>query len=101
MMIGALQRLVRERQITIHDGGTLDEMLAFGQERTESGLTTRLRAENNMNDDMVIALALISYVAVTYPHAMVPAAKKQQESARFWSTIRSNLASRDAESIYD
>lgn len=65
-MISCLQQVIKERSIKIPCAATLEELRAFGQERTEAGLNYRFRGESGAHDDRVMSLVVAVYVAVTY-----------------------------------
>jgi len=67
LMVSALAQVVKERQICIQDAETIEEMRAFGQERSKTGRTVQFQGEGDTNDDMVMSLAFAVYVAVSYP----------------------------------
>lgn len=67
MMVGALQQLVRKNMLIVPCKDTIAEMVAFEQERTETGLTTRYRGAGGSHDDRVMSLVIGAYVAVAFP----------------------------------
>jgi hypothetical protein len=67
MMVGALQQFIRDNAIIIPDEETIGEMVAFEQERSPNGMTTRYRGAGGAPDDRVMSLAIGAGVAVSYP----------------------------------
>lgn len=65
-MVAYLQRVIKEKQITIPCGATIEELQAFGEELTPSGLNTRLRGVMGAHDDRVMSLVFAVYVALAY-----------------------------------
>ena len=65
-MVAYLQRVIKEKQITIPCGATIEELQAFGEELTPSGLNTRLRGTSGAHDDRVMSLVFAVYVALAY-----------------------------------
>ncbi|MCW4026955.1 MAG: hypothetical protein NWE76_05690, partial [Candidatus Bathyarchaeota archaeon] len=62
-MVSALQRFVKDRMIDIPCRGTLSEMIAFEQERTEKNLITpRYRGTGGEADDRVMSLVIAAGV---------------------------------------
>jgi hypothetical protein len=64
-MVAALQQFVKDRSIEIPCEATITEMVAFEQERTQSGLTTRYRGVGGSHDDRVMSLVIGASVALT------------------------------------
>jgi hypothetical protein len=67
LMVGALQQLVREKLIEIPCADTIREMVAFEQERSKTGLTTRYQGAGGAHDDRVMSLVIGAGVAISYP----------------------------------
>lgn len=65
-MVSCLKEVVRQRLIRIPCAATLNEMMAFGQEETPSGLSVRLRGEGGENDDRVMSLVFAVYVGTKH-----------------------------------
>jgi hypothetical protein len=66
MMIGALQTAINKDILKIPCQRTITELNAFGQERTESGLSVRFRGMGE-KDDRVMSLAIGMYVILSRP----------------------------------
>ena len=64
-MVAALQQFVSDRAIDIWCEATISEMVAFEQERTKSGLTTRYRGVSGAHDDRVMSLVIGASVALS------------------------------------
>ena len=64
-MVAALQQFVKDRAIDVPCEATISEMVAFEQERTQSGLTTRYRGVGGAHDDRVMSLVIGASVALT------------------------------------
>jgi hypothetical protein len=64
-MIAALQQFINDRAIDIWCEATISEMVAFEQERTQSGLTTRYRGVGGSHDDRVMSLVIRASVALS------------------------------------
>ena len=64
-MVAALQQFVKDRAIEVPCEATITEMVAFEQERTQSGLTTRYRGVGGSHDDRVMSLVIGASVALT------------------------------------
>jgi len=64
-MVAALQQFVNDRAIDIWCEATISEMVAFEQERTQSGLTTRFRGVGGSHDDRVMSLVIGASVALS------------------------------------
>lgn len=92
-MVACLQQVIREREIIIHCAETLEELRAYGQEITDSGLTTRFRGEGGTNDDRVMSLVVAVYVAVTYPwiYNIGPTSAPREYNDRRWRELHDEL----------
>lgn len=66
-MVGALQMFINKRLLTIWCRDTMQELVAFAQEKTESRLSVRYRGAGGSNDDRVMSLCIAVYVIVTQP----------------------------------
>jgi len=64
-MVAALQQFVNDRAVDIWCEATISEMVAFEQERTQSGLTTRFRGVGGSHDDRVMSLVIGASVALS------------------------------------
>lgn len=63
-MVAALQQFVADDAIKIACKSTIQEMVAYEQERTDSGLSVRYRGVGGTHDDRVMALVIAASVAV-------------------------------------
>lgn len=63
-MVSALQQVIRERQIKVYCGETLEELMAYGQEYLPQNI--RFGGAKGANDDRVMSIVVAVYVAVTY-----------------------------------
>lgn len=68
-MVASLQQFVREGNIDIPCAATISEMVAFEQERTESGYYVRYRGASGAHDDRVMSVVIATSVAVSSPLA--------------------------------
>jgi hypothetical protein len=66
LMVSCLQQVIAQRQISIPCLATIEELRAFGQEITPTGLNTRFRGEGGSNDDRVMSLVIAVYVAISF-----------------------------------
>lgn len=66
-MIGALQHLVNNRLINLFCTDTMQELVAFSQEKTDSKLSVRYRGAGGSHDDRVMSLCIAVYVILTHP----------------------------------
>lgn len=66
-MVGATQSLLKEGRLNIRCVPTIGEMVAFEQERTESGLNVRYRGAGGAHDDRVMSIVIATSVAVSSP----------------------------------
>lgn len=117
LMVSYLQKAVRERQISVKCAATLEEMRAFGEELTPSGLNTRLRGEGGAHDDRVMSLVFSCYVALAYdlfsygrvdlPVAIAPQQQLQQsqqasteDDIRIWQQYRQENQQRKGQRLW-
>ena len=98
-MVSCLAHVVKERQITIPCGETLEEMRAFGQEVTQSGLSVRIRGQGGAHDDRVMSLIFAVFVALTYPIYVPPKRSEVQalsdDDQRTWDGFHQNMRERE------
>lgn len=67
MMVAALQQCIRDGMFIIPCRETIAELVAFEQERTETGLNTRYRGAGGSADDRTMSLVIGAAVAISYP----------------------------------
>ena len=96
-MVAYLQRVIKERQITVPCAETISELQAFGEELTPSGLNTRLRGVQGAHDDRVMSLVFATYVALAYslfdyslPKAVSRETSQAAESP-IWGELRKEI----------
>ena len=99
-MVSCLQQTIQLKHIDIPCSATISELVAFTQETTDSGLSTRYEAAAGAKDDRVMALVLVNYVAVTYPQFNFAAdlerirrlaEKPDDENARKWENTNREI----------
>lgn len=67
MMVGALQHAIRYGWIDIPCKDSIGELVAFEQERSQTGKTTTYRGAGGSRDDRAMSLVMMAYVCMTYP----------------------------------
>jgi len=100
-MVAALQQFLNDEAIDIPCTATISEMVAFEQERTQSGMTTRYRGVNGAHDDRVMSLVIGASVALSSQvldfSVVVPKGKKDtaKEYQGEWRKIHEELSDGD------
>jgi hypothetical protein len=96
LMVGCLQQAVKNRLLHLKCADTLRELLAFGQERTESGLRMRYRGMGD-RDDRVMSCAIAAYTIFTYTNrvynflqASIAAMHPEEKAKSGWEHIRAH-----------
>jgi hypothetical protein len=64
-MVAALQQFIKDRAINVPCEATIGELVAFEQERSQTGLTTRYRGAGGSHDDRVMSLVIGASVALS------------------------------------
>ena len=96
-MVAYLQRAIKEKQITIPCGATIEELQAFGEELTPSGLNTRLRGVSGAHDDRVMSLVFAVYTALAYSlfdYSLPKAQNRENQEKRedpIWAGLNAEL----------
>jgi hypothetical protein len=91
-MVACLQQVIHERQLFIPCAATLEELRAFGQETTKTGLSVRMRGEGGAKDDRVMSLVFAIYVAIEHPMWMMdPRPKKKEYSDPIWRDLHAEI----------
>lgn len=92
LMVSALQRVIAERDIQIPCINTIEELRAYAQEPTETGLNMRFGGEGGSYDDRVVSLMLATYVAITFPIYDARRAIVSDEDKRVWKSLRDDIS---------
>ena len=64
-MVASLQQFIKDRAIGVPCEATIGELVAFEQERSQTGLTTRYRGAGGSHDDRVMSLVIGASVALS------------------------------------
>lgn len=96
-MIAALQQVIRKYTLNIPCSETIAELVAYEQERSESGKTVIYKGSGGMHDDRVMSLAIGVYTVLSYPVyeqdqvVKIAVAEKRAEMNSDWAGIHKEL----------
>ena len=89
-MVGTLQHYVKHGQIIVKCRDTLNELLAYEQDKTDGG-TVRFRGAYGSHDDRVMSLVIGTSVAANYPVFDHNIVKPGKEIPPEWKEIHREL----------
>lgn len=107
-ILSVLQGLIRRRKtgekaITVHSKLSVDELEAYVQTPSASGMTFRMGGEGTTHDDCVMSLALGTFVGTAYPvynherarQVMEYTGSRDRDTVDFWAWIANERKERD------
>lgn len=107
MMIAITQQMLKDGQLILKDKETISEMVAYEQERSDSGKTTLYRGASGSRDDRVMSTVIACAVALSAPgiwefaleRGKVEAIAHDEEAKeKIWTGLRKEIKERQEES---
>lgn len=102
MMVAALQQYISDGMIDIPCRATIGELVAFEQEMTKSGLTTRYRGAGGAHDDRAMMLAIGAMMSLSpqvaeYTMSLHQKPTNAPEYTGEWAAIHREMGTGDEE----